>query len=34
LEREWVEKELSEEFIGFIKTTRNGGTEGYVRIPV
>jgi hypothetical protein len=33
LEWEWVQKELSEEFIGFIKSTRQSGTEGYVRIP-
>jgi hypothetical protein len=33
LEWEWVKKEISEEFIGFIKSTRQSGTEGYVRIP-
>jgi hypothetical protein len=33
LEWEWIQKNLSEEFIGFIKSTRNNGVEGYVCIP-
>ena len=33
LDKEWIDETLSEEFIGFLKSTRNTGTEGYVRIP-
>jgi hypothetical protein len=33
LEWEWIQKNMSEEFIGFIKSTRNNGVEGYVCIP-
>jgi hypothetical protein len=33
LELDWINKNLSEEFIGFVKTSRMAGAEGYVRIP-
>jgi hypothetical protein len=33
LEWDWVEENLSKQFIGFIRTSRNAGKEGYVRIP-
>jgi hypothetical protein len=33
LEWEWIQKKMSEEFIGFIKSTRKNGVEGYVCIP-
>jgi hypothetical protein len=33
LDDDWINGNLSEEFIGFLKSTRKAGTEGYVRIP-
>jgi hypothetical protein len=33
LESDWINKNLSTDFIGFLKTTRMAGVEGYVRIP-
>jgi hypothetical protein len=33
LEADWIKENLSEAFIGFLKSTRAKGTEGYVRIP-
>jgi hypothetical protein len=33
LDWDWIQKNLSYSFIGFIKDTRKGGLEGYVRIP-
>lgn len=33
LDKDWINETLSEKFIGFVKSTRSTGTEGYVRIP-
>ena len=33
LQIDWITETLSEEFIGFVKSTRDTGTDGYVRIP-
>jgi hypothetical protein len=33
LDWDWIKKNLSIPFVGFIKDTRKGGLEGYVRIP-
>jgi hypothetical protein len=33
LQWEWIQKNLSQEFIGLKKSTRNNGVEGYVCIP-
>jgi hypothetical protein len=33
LDRDWIQTNLSYSFIGFVKDTRRGGLEGYVRIP-
>jgi hypothetical protein len=33
LDQEWMNANVSKDMQGFIKTTRNAGTEGYVRIP-
>jgi hypothetical protein len=33
LDQEWMDANVSKNMQGFIKTTRNAGTEGYVRIP-